>query len=124
MRVTMMMAAVAAGVLLAGGANAQTQEGEYRAALEKMITSTAAGTCPEDVMGGQLLEACNGQLAQMSQGLQSLGAIESITFLRAEGEGAEHTEFYSVRFAAGVTLTWGIGTKVGDKFERAFAFAE
>lgn len=120
----MMMAVAAAGVLLAGGAGAQAQEsGQYQAALEKMIVSTAAGTCPEDVMAGELLAACNQQLAQMSAGLQSLGAIQTITFLRAEGEGAERTEFYSVTFAAGVTLTWGIGHQIDGKFNSAFATA-
>lgn len=121
MRVKMMMAAVAVATMLSGAAQAQTDAAQYQAALEKMITSTAAGTCPDDVMGGDLLAACNQQIAAMSQGLQSLGAIQSITFLRAEGEGAERTEFYAVAFAAGVTLNWGIGHQVDGKFNRAFA---
>lgn len=121
MRVKMMMAAVAVATMLSGAAQAQTDAAQYQAALEKMITSTAAGTCPDDVMGGELLAACNQQIAAMSQGLQSLGAIQSITFLRAEGEGAERTEFYAVAFAAGVTLNWGIGHQVDGKFNRAFA---
>lgn len=124
MRVKMMMAAVAAATMLSGAVQAQTADAaQYQAALEKMITSTAVGTCPEDVMGGELLAACNQQIAAMSQGLQSLGAIQSITFLRAEGEGAERTEFYAVAFAAGVTLNWGIGHQVDGKFNRAFAAA-
>ncbi|NBB53115.1 hypothetical protein GVN24_33070 [Rhizobium sp. CRIBSB] len=123
MRVTMMLAAVAAATLLSGAAQAQTVpgQGQYQAALETMITSTAAGTCPEDVMAGELMAACIQQLPQMSQGLQSLGAIQSITFLRAEGEGAERTEFYSVTFAVGATLVWGIGHEVDGKFSQAFA---
>ena len=117
----MMMAAVAAGVLLAGAAQAQTDAGQYQAALERMMSESAQGRCPEDVMAAELLAACTPQVAQMAPALQSLGAIQSITFLRAEGEGAERTEFYAVTYAIGVTLNWGIGGLVDGKFTKAFA---
>ncbi|MES2835742.1 MAG: hypothetical protein V4707_13650 [Pseudomonadota bacterium] len=122
MRVKMMMAAVAVA-MLSGAAQAQTapDQGQYQAALERMMSESTQGRCPEDVMAAELLAACTPQVVQMSQGLQSLGAIQSITFLRAEGEGAERTEFYAVKYAIGVTLNWGIGGLVDGKFTKAFA---
>lgn len=123
MRVKMMMAAVAAATMLSGAVQAQTapEQGQYQAALERMMSETTQGRCPEDVMAPELLDACASQIAQMAPGLQSLGAIESITFLRAEGQGTERVEFYAVKYAAGVTLNWGIGGLVGGKYNTAFA---
>ena len=121
MRVKMMMAAVAVATMLSGAAQAQTDAGQYQAALERMMSESAQGRCPEDVMAAELLAACTPQVAQMAPALQSLGAIQSITFLRAEGEGAERTEFYAVTYAIGVTLNWGIGGLVDGKFTKAFA---
>ena len=77
MRVTMLMTAMAATAMLAGAAQAQTgtapEGARYQAALERMITETAQGRCPADLMAEQLLTACNQQIAAMSTGLQSLG---------------------------------------------------
>jgi len=122
MRVTMMMAAVAAATVLAGAAQAQTapDEARYQAALETMITSTAAGTCPDTVMAGPLLAACNQQIAAMSAGLQSLGPVTSVTYLGAEDRADGRLERYAVVFAAGQTLNWAIGGEADGKFSVAF----
>lgn len=118
----MMMAAVAAGVLLAGGANAQTQEqGQYQAALERMMSEAAQSRCPEDLMAPELLAACTPQIAQMGPGIQSLGAIESITYLGHEDGPTGRVERYAVKYAIGVTLNWGIGGVVDGKYTVAFA---
>lgn len=123
MRVKTMMAAVAMATMLSGVAQAQTapEQGQYQAALERIMSETTQGRCPADVMAPELLAACAPQIAQMAPGLQSLGAIESITFLRAEGEGAQRVEFYAVKYAIGVTLTWGVGGLVDGKYTTAFA---
>lgn len=127
MRFGTMMTAVMAAGLLATGAQARTQDqspagdGQYRAALERMITRTAEGTCPDDVMGADLLAACQTQVEQMSEGLKSLGAIVSMRLIKVEGEGADRLETYAVAFASGETLTWGIGGLVDGKFATAYA---
>jgi hypothetical protein len=130
MRLSLMMATVVAGVALAGAANAQdphagheaapAQEGQYSASLTRMITSTADGECPADVMGGGLLAACNEQIDQMGPALQSLGPITDMAFVSAEGEGEARVETYEVFFESGQMLTWGIGGYVDGKFEIAF----
>ena len=125
MRFGMMMTAVMAASLLAAAAQAQASapagEGQYRAALERMITQTAAGTCPSDVMAADLLAACQTQVEQMSEGLKSLGAIVSMRLVSTQGEGADRLETWAVVFASGETLTWGIGGLVDGKFATAYA---
>lgn len=119
MRASFFLAGLAA-VALSGAAAAQTPAGEYSGALSRMISQAAAGTCAPDVMGDQLLAACNQQITQMASGLQSLGPIESVTFLRAEDTPQGRMEFYSVRFTGGMTLTWYIGARQPDgKFQAA-----
>jgi hypothetical protein len=121
MRVTMMMAAVAATAMLAGAAQAQTAtDGRYQAALETMITETTQGHCPAEVMGDQLLAACNQQVAAMSAGLQSLGPVVSVTFLGAEDLADGRLERYAVVFSGGQTLNWAIGGEADGKFNNAF----
>lgn len=111
-----------ASVLIAFPALSQdAPTGEYADALQRMITETAAGTCPEDVMGPALLAACQQQLAQMSAGLASLGAIESVTFVRSEETPNGRVEIYTVRFASGQTLNWGIGGLQDGKYTVAYA---
>lgn len=118
----MMMAVAAAGVLLAGAASAQTQEaGQYQPALERMMSEAAQSRCPEDLMAPELLAACTPQIAQMGPGIQSLGAIESITYLGHEDGPKGRVERYAVKYAIGVTLNWGIGGMVDGKYTVAFA---
>ena len=124
MRLTLTLAAaLAAGALVlpAAAQTAPAGEGQYEAALRRMITETAAGSCPADVMGGPLLAACEQQLPQMSAGLSGLGPIQSIAFVRAEDRADGRLEIYEVTFAAGQTLNWGIGGEKDGKFEVAFA---
>lgn len=123
MRVTPIMTALAAAALLAGSAQAQTapQEGRYQAALERMIIETAQGRCPADIMADQLLAACTQQIAAMSTGLQSLGPIQTITFLGSEERPDGRLERYAVKFTGGTTLNWGIGAEADGKFGAAFA---
>jgi hypothetical protein len=96
------VAAVAAVCLTALPAVAQEGEGQYAADLRRMISETAGGTCPTDLMAGGLLTACQQQLPQMSAGLSSLGAIQSVTFARAEDTPQGRVETYTVTFANGV----------------------
>ena len=101
MRLSLMMATVVAGVALAGAANAQdphagheaapAQDGQYSASLTRMITATADGECPADLMAADLLAACN-----------------------------ERVETYEVFFESGPMLTWGIGGYTDGKFTVAF----
>lgn len=128
MRLTLTLAAALAAGALALPAAAQTAPaaspdagGQYEAALRRMIVETAGGTCPEDIMGQGLLAACRQQLPQMSAGLASLGAVESVTFVRAEARDDGRLEIYEVTFAGGQTLNWGIGGFRDGKFDVAFA---
>ncbi|WP_029417752.1 hypothetical protein [Brevundimonas bacteroides] len=111
-----------AGLMIALPAMAQdNQQGEYADALRRMIVETAAGSCPEDLMADGLLAACLQQLAQMSAGLASLGAVEAMTFVGAEETPNGRVETYSVRFASGQTLNWGIGGQQDSKYTVAYA---
>ncbi len=123
MRVKMMMAAVALATMLSGTAQAQTapELGQYQAALERMMSEAAQSRCPEDLMAPDLLAACTPQIAQMGPGIQSLGAIESITYLGHEDGPQGRVERYAVKYAVGVTLNWGIGGVVDGKYTVAFA---
>jgi hypothetical protein len=116
MRLHLALATLTAAVLTAGTAAAQdpATDGEYRVALTKMLTETTQGVCPADVMADDLLEACEGQVAQMAPALQSLGGIVSMNFIGAEGEGAGKIERYEVTYDAGPTLTWFIGDRGAD----------
>lgn len=118
MRPRLMITALTAVSVLAFSAIAQ--EGQYGGALRRMIDETAAGSCPADIMGEQLLAACQQQLPQMSAGLASLGAVESITFVGAEDRPDGRVETWEVKFASGQTLTWGIGGLNEGKFDVAF----
>ncbi|MBO9501418.1 hypothetical protein [Brevundimonas sp. A19_0] len=122
MRLKMMMATVVAGLALAGAAQAQdaATDGEYRASLGRMITSTADGECPADLMAADLLAACNDQVDQIGPALQSLGPVKDMSFVSAEGEGESRVETYDVFFESGQMLTWGIGGYVDGKFTIAF----
>ncbi|GAA0867453.1 hypothetical protein GCM10009116_00300 [Brevundimonas basaltis] len=118
MRLTLSLAAALAAGVMAFPATAE--DSQYEAALRRMIAETAAGTCPADIMGEGLLAACELQLPQMSAGLSSLGAIESVTFVRAEDRPGGRVEIYAVTFAGGQTLNWGIGGLNEGKFNVAY----
>jgi len=122
MRISLMMTALVATMALAGTVQAQdaAQDGQYRAALNRMIVSTADGECPADLMAEDLLAACNDQIYQIGPALQGLGPITEINFVRAEGEGEARVEVYDVIFEGGQMLTWGIGTLVDGKFQTAY----
>ncbi len=107
---------MAAAVLTAGAASAQdaSTDGEYRAALTRMLVQTAQGECPADVMADGLLEACNSQIDQMAPALAQLGGIASMKLIAVEGEGADRIERYEVTYDAGPTLIWFIGTRGAD----------
>lgn len=129
MRLSLMMATVVAGVALAGAANAQDAhagheaapaQGQYSASLSRMITATADGECPADLMAAELLTACNEQIGSIGPALQSLGPISDVAFVSAEGEGEARVETYEVFFESGQMLTWGIGGYTDGKFTVAF----
>jgi len=86
-----------------------------------MITETAGGTCPADLMADGLLAACQEQIVEMSAGLASLGEIETMTYVRTEETPEGPVELYAVTFSAGVTLNWGIGQFKDGKFQAAYA---
>lgn len=121
MPIKFVAAVIAAISLSAVPTWAQESEGQYAADLQRIIAETAAGTCPADLMAEQLLAACRQQLPQMSAGLASLGAVQSVTFTGAEERPTGRVETYAVVFANGVTLTWGIGAKTDGKYDTAYA---
>ncbi len=115
-----LIAAVTAVCLTALPVMAQEGQGQYEADLRRMITETAGGVCPTDLMGGGLLTACQQQIPQMSAGLSSLGSVQSVTFTKAEDTPQGRLETYSVVFANGTTLTWVLGQKQDGKYETAY----
>ena len=117
MRIHMLLAGVAAASLTAFSAMAQ--DGEYSQALTRMLTETAEGRCPADVMAQDLLTACQEQIAGMAPAFRELGVIETMTFVKAEDTPGGRVETYSVKFAGGQTMTWRIGHLRDGKFETA-----
>lgn len=118
MRLQTLLAAVAATALVATAAVAQ-QQGQYSAALTRMLAEASEGRCAEDVMAAPLLAACQAQIAQMAPGLRSLGAVESVTFVKAEETPQGLVETYAVKFAGGQTMDWIIGQMSEGKFSAA-----
>lgn len=114
MRIDTFLAGVAAASLLAFPAMAQ--DGQYAPQLTRIIEEGASGTCLAGLMQPSLLDACNSQISAMSEGLAALGAIETMTFVRAEETPEGKVEFYAVKFAGGATLTWVIGQERDGKF--------
>lgn len=117
MRTTVFVAGLMAASLTAFSAMAE--EGQYKQPLQRMITDAAGGRCSVEIMGAGLLAACNQQIAAMSAGLASLGAVESMTFVKAETGEHGRVETYAVKFAGGLTLNWFIGGEKDGKFEVA-----
>jgi len=99
--------------------SAVAQDGQYGDALKRMLDEAAAGQCSTELMGEQLLAACNQQIAAMSAGLKSLGAVESLTFVRSEEGPQGRVETYQVKFAGGQMMNWFIGGMNEGKFETA-----
>jgi hypothetical protein len=123
MRLPTALAALAAAAFMAGAAHAQdpATDGQYRATLARVIVDAAQGVCPAEIMASELLAACEEQASQMAPAISSLGPVESMAFISAEGEGSERLELYEVTFASGQVLTFGIGGLVDGKFSTMFA---
>jgi hypothetical protein len=121
MRLKLFAIAAAVTSLTAFSASAQESDGQYSADLRRMITETASGNCPTEIMAEQLLAACQQQIAQMSAGLASLGDVQSITFSKADDTPEGRVETYAVVFANGTKLNWGIGHKKDGKYGAAYA---
>lgn len=113
MRTPALLAALAA-LAVSAPAFAQAPAGEYGDALKSLITQAAAGTCDSSLMAEGLLTACNQQIAQMAPGLTSLGAVESVAFVRTEETPQGRIEHYTVKFAGGRSMTWFIGLRQAD----------
>ncbi len=118
MRTIIMAAALAATVASAASA---AESGDYGPALRKMLTDTAAGRCPDELMAEPLLSACRAQLPQMQPGLTALGAVGELSFIKAEGDGDTRVETYAIKFAGGTTAIWSIGHRKDGKFGAAYS---
>lgn len=115
MRIQTVLASVAAAAFMAFPAMAQ--DGQYGEPLNRIVTEAAAGSCNIALMGPAVLDACNGQIEGMAPALTALGAIESMTFVRAEETPAGRVETWSVKYAGGQTITWVIGQMHDGKFD-------
>lgn len=124
MRTVMLLAA--ALTIGAGAASAQQAgTGEYGPALRRMVTEAAAGRCPADLMAEPLLSACRNQMAQMGP---ALGAVEGVSFVKAEahddaGNGGR-VETYAVKYVGGKTTIWSIGNRQDGKFTTAYTLGQ
>jgi hypothetical protein len=119
---TIIRAAVIATTAVGAAAAAQTSD--YGPALRRMLTETAGGRCPDDLMAEPLLSACRAQLPQMQPGLTALGAIGDLSFIKAEGDGETRVETYAVKFAGGKTAIWSIGHRKDGKFGAAYSLGQ
>lgn len=114
MRIRMMLAGVTVAGLMAFPAMAD--DGQYAPQLSRILTEAADGTCLSALMDASLLDACNGQIEGLAPTLRALGAIETMTFVSATDTPEGRVETYSVKFAAGRTMTWVIGLERDGKF--------
>jgi hypothetical protein len=103
------------GTALVISAPVTAAAGNYAAALRTMLTRTAAGTCPADMMQPKLLEACKQQMSKMGPPLAAKGRIKTLTFLKADMTGGRE-ETYMVTFEKGKPQTWLIDGCKNGKF--------
>lgn len=115
------MIAIATIGTLVVAAPAAAEQGKYNSALKEMLSGTASGTCPADLMGDQLLAACKEQLPRMQPELAALGPVKTMKFLSAVGQGDQRVESYDVTFAKGATTKWQIGKFQGGKYQIAYS---
>jgi hypothetical protein len=120
MRLGPIMLAAMVGTFATVPATAADQ-GQYSAALGKMLAQTAAGTCPADLMGDRLLAACREQLPAMRTALVAAGPVTAMSFVMARGDGATRIETYKVTFAKGDATLWHIGGLHDGKFETVYS---
>jgi hypothetical protein len=118
MRNRLILAAVAATALTAFPAAAQ--DGQHGEALASMLTQVATGTCPADLMTGELLTVCQQQISAMGPGLASLGPIQSKTFVRVQTTPEGPVEIWRVQFER-MALNWGIGGFQDGKFSITYS---
>ena len=97
-----------AGAVLAMSAPVAAAQGNYSAALRTILTRTATGTCPSDMMQPKLLKACKQQISKMGPPLTKKGPIKKLTLLKADLAGGRE-ETYVVTFEKGTPQTWLIG---------------
>ncbi len=114
----------AALLVTATNADAAAEQGEYAGALRRMISESAAGRCPDDVMATRLLAACREQLPTMGPALAKLGAITDMSFIKAETGANGRVETYSVAFAGGEKAIWSIGGQTDGKFAVAYTLSQ
>ena len=114
MRIVSILAGVTAASLLA--LPVMAQDGQYAPQLTRILDEAAQGTCLEALMAPVVLNACNAQIQGMAQGLSALGAVETMTFVRAEDTPEGRVEIYSIKYAGGQTLNWFIGHEQDGKF--------
>ncbi|WP_322964584.1 hypothetical protein [Sphingomonas fuzhouensis] len=114
-----------AALTMTTAATAQTAEqGRYSGQLRTMLTAVAGGTCPEALMGEELLKACRQQLPQMGPALRTAGAIQSMTFDKAQDANGQRYEKYTVTYANGKSTAWVIGGLKDGKFESVYSLGD
>ena len=115
----------AAALLSTTAATAQTAEqGLYADQPRTMMTAVAGGTCPEALMGEGLLKACREQLPKMAPAIKAAGAIQSVTFDKAQDANGQRYEKYTVSFANGKPSSWVIGGLKDGKFEAVYSLGD
>ncbi|MBB4085639.1 hypothetical protein [Sphingomonas carotinifaciens] len=120
MRRSVAALAIAVGAVTLSPASA-ADGGKFGDALRVMLSGTAAGQCPADVMGDALLAACREQLPALQSSLAAAGAIKAMTFVAATGGDADRIETYTVTFEKGPPTTWQIGHPNNGKFDMAYS---
>ena len=86
-----------------------------------MLSQTAAGTCPAEIMAEKLLSACKEQLPKLKPEMTAAGPIKSVIFVKADIRKGQRIETYKVAFAKGASQTWHIGDFKDGKFGAAYS---
>jgi hypothetical protein len=108
------------GAVLAMSAPVAAAQGNYSAALRTILTRTATGTCPADMMQPKLLEACKQQMSKMGPPLAKKGPIKKLALLKSDLAGGRE-ETYMVTFEKGKPQTWLIGGLKDGKFSGLYS---
>jgi hypothetical protein len=108
-----------AGAALVMSAPVVAAQGHHSAALRTILTRTAAGTCPADMMQTELLKACNQQISKSGPPLAARGPIKALIFIKAD-KTSGRTETYKVTFEKGTPETWLIGGLKNGKFAELY----
>lgn len=114
-RIVFLCATLAAALMLAGAASAET--GKLEGKVVAFIKANAAGKCPADLLGPVLLDQCEQQIDRIQARLSALGSIEEVQYKGVEQfpNGLE-AEVYKIVFQKGNMMWLAAGGSNGKLY--------